>query len=317
MIRRRTVLGALAWPLLGSSGWAKAASPTNAGPPSPRFVEVAAGVHVRAGPVEDMTVANHGAIANLSFVVGTEGVAAIDSGGSPADGAAMIEAIRRVTDRPIRYLVATHMHPDHIFGNQAFKAIGAEIIGHRNLPAALEARRETYETSMREQIGEEVLKGLAITLPDRTVEDETILDLGGRRLALKAWGTAHTDNDLTALDDASALLFAGDLVFMEHLPVVDGSLKGWLAQTPALKALPARAVVPGHGPATAPWPSAIDRQTAYFEALAADIRAALARGRTLGETVATAGREESGAWKLSETYAERNATAAFAELEWE
>lgn len=312
MIRRRTLLCAFGSPFL--SRLAEAATPREA---EASFVEIAEGVHVRAGPIEEMTPANGGEIANLAFVIGREAVAAIDSGGSPADGAAMIEAIRRVTDRPIRHLVATHMHPDHIFGNQAFKAIGAEIVGHRNLPAALSARRESYLSSMRDEIGDAAMAGLVITMPDATVSDERVIDLGGRRLTLKAWDTAHTDNDLTALDHASGLLFAGDLVFMEHLPVIDGSLKGWLAQTPALKALPAGAVVPGHGPAMAPWPSAIERQTAYLEALARDIRAAIAEGRTLGDTAETAGRGEAAGWKLSEAYAARNATAAFAELEWE
>ncbi|KQT70012.1 MBL fold metallo-hydrolase [Aureimonas sp. Leaf460] len=315
------MLGALGWPLVSAfaakAGASESGAPASPPFPAPTFQEVAEGVHVRGGPIEEMTPANGGEIANLSFVIGREAVAAIDSGGSPADGAAMIAAIRKVTDRPIRHLLATHMHPDHIFGNQAFKAIGAEIIGHRNLPAALAARRESYLLSMREEIGAEAMEGLVVTLPDTVVEDTRILDLGGRHLTLKAWGTAHTDNDLTAFDEASGLLFAGDLVFMEHLPVIDGSLKGWLAQTPDLQALPARAVVPGHGPATAPWPAAIGAQTAYLEALAADIRAALAKGRTLGETAETAGRAEAAHWKLAEAYASRNATAAFAELEWE
>ncbi|KQT47515.1 MBL fold metallo-hydrolase [Aureimonas sp. Leaf454] len=322
MIRRRDILGVLATlPLpmsaLPGSALAQSAGAAAATPTETTFVEVAEGVHVRVGPVEEMTPHNRGGVANLGFVVGREAVAAIDSGGNPAEGAAMIAAIRRVTDRPIRHLVATHMHPDHIFGNQAFKAIGAEIVGHHRLAAALGARAESYAMSMTAEIGAAAMAGLVVTLPDTGVADERVLDLGGRTLRLKAWDTAHTDNDLTAFDETSGLLFAGDLVFLDHLPVIDGSLKGWLAQVPALKAVPARAVVPGHGPATAPWPTAIDRQTAYLEALARDIRQALAEGRTLAETVGTAAQDEARSWKLADAYAERNATAAFAELEWE
>ena len=104
---------------------------------------------------------------------------------------------------------------------------------------------------------------------------------------------------------------------MKHLPVLDGSLLGWLRQTPLLKAIPAERVVPGHGPATAPWPDAIGPQTTYLEALARDVRAAIASGKRLNETAESAAKAEAESFDLSEDYRRRNATAAFAELEWE
>ena len=209
------------------------------------------------------------------------------------------------------------MHPDHIFGNQAFKDAGAEIIAHHALPAALAARRETYLMTMRDELGARLAGEVTILPPDSTVEDERRLDLGGRQLILKAWGTAHTDNDLTALDTASGTLFAGDLVFLDHLPVIDGSLKGWLKQMDALATLPATRVVPGHGPASAPWPEALQPQRRYLEALAGDIRRSLADGETLSEAITTAGRSEAANWALFDDYNARNASAAYAELEWE
>jgi quinoprotein relay system zinc metallohydrolase 2 len=279
--------------------------------------EVAPGVFVHQGAVEQTTPANRGDIANIGFVVGETAVAMIDSGGSVAVGEAALEAIRRVTSLPVRYLVNTHMHPDHVFGNQVFAGIGATIVGHRRLPAALAARADFYPQSMREQLGDALADQVTITLPDETVADERRIDLGGRTLLLKAWDTAHTDNDLTVLDEATGTLFAGDLVFMEHLPVIDGSIKGWLAQTPALAAVDASRVVPGHGPPSAPWPQALAAQTAYLEALAADLRAAIAAGVPLAEAVTDAAASEAGKWQLFEAYNPRNATAAFAELEWE
>lgn len=284
---------------------------------SPFFEEIAPGVHVHQGEIAMMTEANHGDIANIGFVVGDDAVAVIDSGGSLAEAEAALAGIRAVTDKPIRYLVNTHMHPDHVFGNQVFKAAGARIIGHRRLPAALQARADFYRQSMAGQIGREAMQAIDITLPDMTVGDETVLDLGGRTLRLKAWETAHTDNDLTVLDEATGTLFAGDLVFVDHVPIIDGSIKGWLDQTGALKALPARRVVPGHGPVSAPWPQAIEAQTGYLETLAADLRAAIADGVPLAEAVETAGDAQAGKWPLFEEYNTRNATAAFAELEWE
>ncbi|HEU01075.1 MAG TPA: quinoprotein relay system zinc metallohydrolase 2 [Aurantimonas coralicida] len=279
--------------------------------------EIAPGIYVHAGLVEETSPENQGDIANIGFVIGDDAVAVIDSGGSVAVARAALEATRAVTDKPVRYLVNTHMHPDHIFGNQVFKAAGATLIGHRKLPAALAARTDFYKQSMREQLGPDRVAEVTITPPDDTVEGERIIDLGNRKLTLTAWGTAHTDNDLTVLDAATGTLFADDLVFMKHVPVIDGSLKGWLAQTPALEALPASRVVPGHGPASAPWPAAVAAQTAYLEKLAAALRQAIADGMPLADAVETAGRSEAGKWQVFDAFNARNATAAFAELEWE
>ena len=92
-------------------------------------------------------------------------------------------------------------------------------------------------------------------------------------LELRAWPTAHTDTDLTVLDTATGTLFAGDLLFMERIPVVDGSLLGWLRVMDELERLPAQRVVPGHGPPSAPWPEAAAPQRAYLEYLRDTLRA--------------------------------------------
>jgi len=278
---------------------------------------VADGVFAVRGADELMTGANEGAIANLGVVVGTEAAAVIDSGGSLVEAQAFIAAIRQATDRPVRYLVNTHMHPDHIFGNAAFRRIGATVVGHRNLPRALEARGAFYLQSFREQIGEAPMKGVEIVPPSMLVEDRLELDLGGRVLDLRAWKPAHTDNDLSVFDRATRTLFAGDLVFTDSLPTLDGSLLGWLGQMDELATVDAARVVPGHGAVPAGWPGALEPERRYFEALARDIRKAVANGVPLAEAVKTAGRGERDKWALFDDYNERNATAAFAELEWE
>jgi glyoxylase-like metal-dependent hydrolase (beta-lactamase superfamily II) len=98
--------------------------------------------------------------------------------------------------------------------------------------------------------------------------------------------------------------------------VVDGSLRGWLAAIDALSKVPATRVVPGHGRLTE-WPLALADERRYLEGLARDCRALIASGALLAEAAATAGASEGQRWELFEAYNARNATAAFAELEWE
>jgi quinoprotein relay system zinc metallohydrolase 2 len=282
--------------------------------------EVAPGVFVHEGVHALMNAANRGAIANVGFVVGEKSVAVVDTGGSVATGRALLAAVRARTDRPVSHVVNTHMHPDHVFGNAAFLEAGPGgaapvFVGHRRLAAALSSRAGHYLRANAEAMGEALIGEVAIVLPDRAVAREATIDLGGRRLDLRAWPTAHTDNDLTVLDRATGTLFAGDLLFMGHLPVIDGSILGWLALHDALEALPAERVVPGHGPAAAPWPEALAAQRAYLEDLAAALRAGIARGERMDEAVARI--DAPAGWALAATFHPRNATAAFAELEWE
>ena len=279
--------------------------------------EILPGVHVQQG-VHDLTKPeNLGHIANVGFILGEEAVAVVDSGGSALHGQALRQAIRVVTDLPIRYVIATHVHPDHLFGHAAFFADRPAFVGHRKLPAALDQRGTFYLDNLKETLGN-LAEGTEIVMPDLLVEDVLEIDLGGRRLTLRAHETAHTDNDLTVLDQASGLLFAGDLLFMERCPVVDGSLLGWLDVMAALADLGATGVVPGHGPVHASLPGAFEAQARYLTTLRDSVRAFIAEGGFLEDAVrAVALESERPHWALFDETHGRNVSAAYAELEWE
>jgi quinoprotein relay system zinc metallohydrolase 2 len=281
-----------------------------------KLEEVAPGVLAHAGQIAMMTRDNKGDIANLGAIVGDDAVAVIDAGGSLIEGKAFLAALRERTSKPIRYVIATHAHPDHIFGASAFVAEGAVFVGHKNLPRSLAARGEHYLSSFREAMGD-ALDGTTLVSPTVTVEKEMNLELGGRRIALRAWPRSHSDCDLTVLDEKTGTLFAGDLLFMGHVPVVDGSLLGFLAVADELAAIPARRVVPGHGPLVAPWPQALEDERAYLQRLTADLRGAIKKGENVAQTAKQAGESERSKWSLFDDYNGRNATAGFAELEWE
>jgi quinoprotein relay system zinc metallohydrolase 2 len=280
------------------------------------LTEIAPGVLVHQGRLAMMTRENLGDIANLGAIVGAEAVAVIDTGGSAAEGRAFLAALQQRTSKPIRYVINTHVHPDHIFGNIAFRDSGAVFVGHKNLPRALAARGPHYLSSFRAALGP-LIDDVALIAPSLTVDGVTTLDLGNRSIELRAWRTAHSDADLTVRDSASGTLFAGDLLFLRHVPIVDGSLLGFLAVIDELRRIDAQRVVPGHGPAVAPWPQALDAQAAYLERLTRDLRAAVAKGESLAAAATTAAQSEKPAWSLFDDYNVRNATAGFAELEWE
>ena len=145
---------------------------------------------------------------------------------------------------------------------------------------------------------------------DASRRAQTRIDLGDRVLVLKAWRASHTDNDLTVLDETSGTLFGGDLVFLRHLPVLDGSLKGLLAAIDELAAIPARRVVPGHGPVAA-WPAALEDQRRYLQRLAQDVRASIKRGETIAAASQSAAESERTRWELFDESNGRNATAAY------
>lgn len=278
--------------------------------------EIASGIFVHNGVHEEASAANEDAIANIGFIIGDEAVAVIDPGGSFAEGSGLRAAIRAQTDQPIRYVILTHVHPDHIFGAAAFRDDHPDFVGHARLPGALAQRGDYYLRRLRGALGDEA-NGTEIVPPTVLVSDKLELDLGNRRLTLQAHGPAHTDNDLTIFDQKTRTFWLADLLFVDRIPVIDGSLVGWLKQLDGLTAVPADRAVPGHGPVSVPWPAAAEPEQRYLAAVARDTRAAIKAGIRIVNAYRQVANSERGQWLLFDEYHPRNVTASYKELEWE
>jgi quinoprotein relay system zinc metallohydrolase 2 len=281
-----------------------------------RIEEIAPGNYVHYGTHEERTRANLGDQANIGFVVGERCVAVIDTGGSLALGVALREAIRRVTPLPVCYVVLTHVHPDHFFGAAAFRADSAQFVGHAELPRALAARGNFYRSTLQRDLGD-LAAGSEVVPPTLLVSDRLTLELGGRRLAVRAWPVAHTDNDLTVYDEQTATLWVSDLLFIDHTPVVDGSILGFVKVMESLAAMPARQYVSGHGRSPLPWPQVLGPQQRYLTRLVEETRQALRAKKTIQDAVEEVGYAEAGNWVNFELFHRRNVTATYTELEWE
>ncbi len=278
--------------------------------------QVAPGIYLHFGVHEVPDRHNHGAIANIGFIVGDDCVAVVDTGGNPQQGLALKSAIRATTDKPVCYVINTHVHPDHIYGNAAFKDGKVHFIGHHKLARAMAVRGEYYIDKAADQL-DVALTADNLVPPDMPVKKHMVINLGNRELVLTAHPTAHTDNDLTVYDKNTDTMWLSDLLFIGHLPVIDGSLKGWLAELERLEKHQYAHVIPGHGPFVTDWPAAMQPHKRYLTTLLTEIREMIRQGKFLEEAVATVGRSESRNWQLFDQFHRKNVTTAFAELEWE
>ena len=278
--------------------------------------DVGDGIYVHHGIHQDIDDGYHGDICNASFVVGSKGVAVIDTGGSIKVGNQLRNAIKKVTDKPILYVVNTHVHPDHIYGNAAFNVDKPEFVGHEKLATAMELRREAYDKLNAKLLGEDA-KGSELVKPTMAVKTTLELDLGDRKLMLTAHPVAHTNTDVSAMDSKSSTLFTGDLLFIERTPVLEGDIKGLIAELEKLKASATKQVVPGHGAVTKDWKVAIENQQRYLNALLTDIRASIKKGESMESAMNSAAASEKDKWQLFEIANRRNVNIIYPALEWE
>jgi len=196
------------------------------------------------------SAANRNFISNAAFIVTDAGVIVIDALGSPALAQEMLAEIRRITPAPIKYVILTHYHADHVYGLQALKAAGAEIIAHRDGQIYLNSQTAALRLqASREDLFPWIDEKTRLVPADRWITEATTLHLGGLDFEVIPAGPAHTAEDVVVYVPKLKVLVAGDLVFRGRVPFVGQADSGsWLKGLDKLLTFDTKVIIPGHGP---------------------------------------------------------------------
>jgi glyoxylase-like metal-dependent hydrolase (beta-lactamase superfamily II) len=193
-----------------------------------------------------------GFISNAGFVITTEGVVVFDSLGTPSLANAMLKEIRKITEKPIKLVIVSHYHADHIYGLQVFKEQGAEIwapkgtwdyLDSETTPNLLESRR----TSLYPWVNDATY----LVEPDRIIEQDTNFSLGNHQFLLVYFGKVHSEGDMSLLSLNDQTLYSGDIIFEGRIPFVgDADIIAWSKTLDRVRNIEMKYLVPGHGAAS-------------------------------------------------------------------
>lgn len=252
------------------------------------------------GNIAEVDPVNRGFNGNAGFIVTDEGVIVVDALGTPYLGRRLIATVRSVTDKPIRYLVITHAHPDHYFGSSAFADLpGVTVISHAGTAKYVYSTTIEHSVGYRKVFLPNEMKGFKAVMPDILIGGgnpaRLTIKLGGKTFHVYDTGFHHSHGDLVLHQEDDKILWISDLAFNGRVTYIgDGhieeihEMQAWVKKQFPDVAL----MVPGHGaPQTAPF-SMMNFTGNYVKALTEKMRAAIKAGKSLQDAVAEAGLPE-------------------------
>ena len=283
---------------------------------SPIPQQVAPGVYMLRGAAGEVDTQTLGRIGNAGFIVGDDGVVAIDTGTSYRHGQALLAAIASVTDRPVRLALVTHTRQEFLFGAAAFQDRGIPVQMHRLAARLMATRCETCLKTLVRVLGDEEMQGTRMFKPDAVFDSSFSTRLIGRPLRIHVFEHSSGPGDIAVMDERSRVLFAGGLLDWQRIPdIQDGRFPEWKAALAQLRELAPAAIVPGHG-ALAP-PRAIEAELRYLAQLEARLAELLHADTALSQVADLATLSEFAGWDQAETIHRRNASIVFLRLERE
>ena len=228
---------------------------------------------------------NEGNTSNAGYVVTSDGVVVFDALGTPSHGWTLLQEIRKISDKKIRYVIASHYHADHIYGLQAFKDHTDALIVAQERAGEYKDNEETADEKASQRLDQRrgvlfpwVDKNTRVVTPDITFRDRMTIALGDRRLTLLYAGPAHSASDMMMLVEPDGVLFAGDIVQNSRIPHMnsdDVSTTQWLAALGEVEKLDPKFIIPGHGKASTQAKEAIGFTRDYIQTVRSAMAAAV------------------------------------------
>jgi glyoxylase-like metal-dependent hydrolase (beta-lactamase superfamily II) len=279
--------------------------------------KVTDGVYALVGDIGQRSPENLGNNATFGVIVTNDGVVLVDPGGSYNGAKQIHEAIRSISDKPVRLVINTGGQDHRWLGNGYFKAQGARIIASKAAVADQRARLTDLLISLNRLVGEKLMAGTEAVYAGETFENRLELEVGGVRLVLRHTGTAHTPGDIFVWLPQKQVVFAGDIAYVERLLAVtaESRSRSWIKAFEEMAALKPEHVVPGHGPATTLARARADTYD-YLVALRTQVKAFMDGGGEIYDV----GKIDQSRFKhirLFEELKGRNAQQVFQEMEWE
>lgn len=228
---------------------------------------------------------NEGNTSNAGFVVTSEGVVVFDALGTPSLGWALLEEIRKRTEKPVRYVVVSHYHADHIYGLQAFKDHAGATVVAQERSAEYKENEDTADERATDRLAQRraalspwVDANTRVVPPDVMFSEKAIISLGGKEFVLIYAGPAHSASDAMMMVQPDGVLFAGDIVQSGRVPFMnsdDVDTRRWLNSLREVSSLKPTFIIPGHGKASTKADEAIAFTADYIAYVRSEMKKAV------------------------------------------
>lgn len=187
---------------------------------------------------------------NAGVIIGKDGIVVVDTMISAKEAKRFIKDIRAISRKPIKYVVNTHYHLDHAFGNSEFAKVGAVIVAQENAQKAMEnTAKETLGNMKEYGLTPKDMQGTSVVYPVLTYGNRMTIDIGGQQIELIHARHSHTDGDTLVYLPGKKVLFTGDILFTNYHPFLgEGNIEEWVKQLDDIKSMDVEKIIPGHGP---------------------------------------------------------------------
>lgn len=282
----------------------------------PEPEQIAPGVYVVTGALEEPMPENRGVVGNYGILVGETGVILIETGTSAKYAQRMLATLRKITDKPILLAINTHQSPAFVFGNGTLVDLGVPILAHREVDALIGARCARCLKLLQAALGAAEMEGSRVVRPTRLIDDTTTLTVGGRTIDILYYGHTSSPGSIAVYDRTSGVLFAGGMASFDRIPdVKDGNFPAWRAALRQMQALAPTHIVPGEGPVSSP--ARLSEMDKYLETVLPAVQEAFRNRASLTEAPAAAQLPAFRHWALYDSMHKKNVEQLYLRLEKE